>query len=242
MAEKRIKAKDRIGTIIGNIKILDVKRENKRTYAKIICPFCQKEKWTRLDHVIQGQTVSCGCYNAEANLKKMKDLTGQKIGRLTVKRATEHRDKNNGAVIWECECKCGNVVFVSATNLNRKSTRSCGCLGRENSTKNAGKAAEYVKKNFCIDGTNPLQLKKKTKLGVSGIKGVTWDKDRNKWCAQIWFKGKNYHLGRFGRLEDAAKARQEAEEQMFDNFLEWYAETYPDMYKKINNKKMIDNK
>lgn len=29
---------------------------------------------------------------------------------------------------------------------------------------------------------------------------------------------------------------------MFDNFLEWYAETYPDMYKKINNKKMIDNK
>lgn len=41
---------------------------------------------------------------------------------------------------------------------------------------------------------------------TSGVKGVTWNKNRNKWQASICFEGKVYNLGRFEKLEDAEAA------------------------------------
>lgn len=55
---------------------------------------------------------------------------------------------------------------------------------------------------------------------------MSWDKDREKWTAQIGFQGKNYHLGRFEKKEDAIKARKKAEEKIFGDFLKWYKEVY----------------
>ena len=46
----------------------------------------------------------------------------------------------------------------------------------------------------------------KTKLGSSGIKGVTWDKAQKKWLAQLRAKNKKIHIGRFESLEDAEQA------------------------------------
>lgn len=40
----------------------------------------------------------------------------------------------------------------------------------------------------------------------SGIKGVHWDRRVNKWRAQIRHQGKQYHLGLFSALADAAAA------------------------------------
>lgn len=46
----------------------------------------------------------------------------------------------------------------------------------------------------------------------SGIPGVWWAEDRQKWCAQIGgSKGRRKSLGRFDTLEEAAKARRQAE-------------------------------
>lgn len=60
-------------------------------------------------------------------------------------------------------------------------------------------------------------------------------KSRKKWRAQIIFKGKNYFLGRFDKKEDAAEARKEAEKYLYKDFLKWYAETFPDRWKKLNS-------
>lgn len=46
---------------------------------------------------------------------------------------------------------------------------------------------------------------------TSGTLGVTYDKTRGLWVAQIRIGKKNYHLGRFKNKEDAATARREAE-------------------------------
>ena len=46
----------------------------------------------------------------------------------------------------------------------------------------------------------------KTKLGSSGVKGVTWDKAHKKWLAQLRAKNKKIYIGRFQSLEDAEKA------------------------------------
>jgi hypothetical protein len=57
-----------------------------------------------------------------------KDLTGQRFNRLTV---LERADVHNGAVRWVCLCDCGSRTRVRSRDLRSGSTRSCGCLRRE---------------------------------------------------------------------------------------------------------------
>ena len=47
-------------------------------------------------------------------------------------------------------------------------------------------------------------------------------KRNNRWRAAISFQGKVYYLGTFDRYEDAVKAREEAEQKLYDSFLERY--------------------
>ena len=57
-----------------------------------------------------------------------KDLTGLVVGKLTVLQPTEKR-ASNGAIIWLCQCECGNKCEVISSNLIRlkNPTSSCGC-------------------------------------------------------------------------------------------------------------------
>lgn len=57
-----------------------------------------------------------------------KDLTGQRFGKLVVLQDSNKR-ASNGAVIWQCQCDCGNITEVVGSNLTRKThpTQSCGC-------------------------------------------------------------------------------------------------------------------
>ena len=52
----------------------------------------------------------------------------------------------------------------------------------------------------------------------SGIMGVSWDKENNKWKAQIRINGRNKNLGRFNTIEEAAEARRQAEIEYFGEF------------------------
>lgn len=53
---------------------------------------------------------------------------------------------------------------------------------------------------------------------TSGVKGVYWRNDINKWSAGIWVNKKHISLGCYDNLEDAIKARQLAEEKYFGEF------------------------
>ena len=46
----------------------------------------------------------------------------------------------------------------------------------------------------------------KTKIGISGIKGVTWDKAHKKWMAQLRANNKKIYIGRFTCLKEAEAA------------------------------------
>jgi len=46
---------------------------------------------------------------------------------------------------------------------------------------------------------------------TSGVKGVTWLKSRQKWVAHLQLNGRKKHLGCFDTVEDAEKARKDAE-------------------------------
>ena len=77
---------------------------------------------------------SCGCYRADrASEVHLKNLVGQKFGRLTViKRGKMWRTPQGlSQVKWICQCDCGNVVEVFAGNLKKSNTMSCGCYNSE---------------------------------------------------------------------------------------------------------------
>ena len=58
----------------------------------------------------------------------LKDLTGQKFGKLTVVKRGPNQNKK---VQWECLCDCGNTVYVRSDQLLRGITKSCGCLHKQ---------------------------------------------------------------------------------------------------------------
>ena len=53
---------------------------------------------------------------------------------------------------------------------------------------------------------------------TSGIVGVGWKKDRNKWHVQIRVNKKKLHLGYFINFDDAVRARKDAEIKYFKDF------------------------
>ena len=59
----------------------------------------------------------------------MKDMTGQRFGRLTVIRRAGL--SQNREATWFCLCDCGNECIVRRTCLVRGYTKSCGCLNIE---------------------------------------------------------------------------------------------------------------
>ena len=56
---------------------------------------------------------------------KVKDICGQKFGRLTVIKYAG-ADKNGNA-LFECECECGNHLVTRGERLRRGGILSCGC-------------------------------------------------------------------------------------------------------------------
>lgn len=64
---------------------------------------------------------------------RLVDLTGKRVGKLTV--IQRHYDPNKKHTLWECKCNCGNMSIVSAYRLIHGLTKSCGCLRSEVTTK-----------------------------------------------------------------------------------------------------------
>ena len=59
----------------------------------------------------------------------VKDLSGQKFGRLIAIKCVG-RTKNGNAT-WLCKCDCGNEKVVSSWSLRSNKTKSCGCIKDE---------------------------------------------------------------------------------------------------------------
>lgn len=61
---------------------------------------------------------------------KLRDLTGQTFGRLTVIERISNHPSNN-KTRWTCECSCGSSTAVFSADLISGNTKSCGCLHKE---------------------------------------------------------------------------------------------------------------
>lgn len=83
-------------------------------------------------------------------VKTKEDLTGRKVGRLTVIKQVDDYIGSNGKHYdqWMCECSCeaNNITILRGSNIRRQDTLSCGCLRKEVSAercRNNRKTNEY---------------------------------------------------------------------------------------------------
>lgn len=165
-----------------------------------------------------GHNKSCGCLQKKA---VSADITGQRFGKLTALHPTERSVKHS--VVWLFKCDCGREIEAPSESVKWRNRVSCSYCRLESQKKQA----LMMEKNCGhIEGTQvSLILSKKLNINnTSGYKGVHWVKAKKKWLAIIQFKNIIYRLGLFKKIEDAIKARADAEERLHGPFLEWYEE------------------
>ncbi len=85
---------------------------------------CGKECQVQASKLKSGHTQSCGCLHN--NL--IKDLTGERFGRLLVLGDSGKRRSGSGGIIWRCLCDCGQEKEIRQDALLSGATVSCGCL------------------------------------------------------------------------------------------------------------------
>ncbi|HGT1700629.1 hypothetical protein KWW51_14195 [Clostridioides difficile] len=212
----------KIGDKFENLTILDIEQKNGRKYCLCKCSNCNNEKWIRADSL--KRIKACGCMKSNTQFKQ-NDLTGKKFGRLTAIKNTNKKAKS-GHYIWACKCDCGNEIKTAENNLTTGRTKSCGCLKKESNIKNAKIALKVHKEKNIIDDTN-LSIIKKTEAysnSKTKIRGVYYNKEKRKYCAQIEFKKTHYNLGYYDNIEDAEKAYIEAKDNLHNKFLEKLSE------------------
>ena len=123
----------RFGKLIVLSQAKNIQTPNGRSHVAWNCQCdCGNTCVIRGDNLRNGHTLSCGCMAAEnrrqAGLGRKLPLEGKRFGKLLVQEDSGKRD-NRGEVIWKCLCDCGNITFVSTSNLTREkeATISCGC-------------------------------------------------------------------------------------------------------------------
>ena len=205
---------DLSGKIFGDLTVLR-RLEQDRPGAQMWLCRCM----CGADYVVQGTLLVTGrrthCPgNAHEKGYAYVDITGQKFGRMEALYPVDRRDKN-GSVIWHCRCDCGRETEVSYNALRYANQKSCGCQKEEHNQK-----LQTLLTHVAGTSVDILKSKKVPKDNTTGYRGVYLV--RGKYMAKIVFQKKQYFLGTYERIEDAAAARKEAEEVLFDGVAEHY--------------------
>lgn len=146
--------------------------------------------------------------------KPISDIAGSRFGRLIAEHATDKRDPK-GSVMWHCRCDCGRELDVSYNALMYTETKSCGCQKREHEQQ-----LNTFLKHAGGTSIDILKSKKVPTNNTTGVKGVYLI--RGKYVAKIVFQKKQYVIGTFATVSEAAEARKQAETELNDVVLSHY--------------------
>lgn len=123
----RTKSRDLSGQRFGKLLVVARAEGTRKRDAAWLCVCdCGKTKIVVGYSLLGGRTKSCGKHGSGHRLK---DVTGQRFGRLVVVRRFGSNSKKSAT--WLCACDCGGSTIVPTTHLLDGHTASCGCLSKE---------------------------------------------------------------------------------------------------------------
>lgn len=209
-----------------------------RRAAQWVCKCdCGKEHISLGWDLTSGDTTSCGCYRKECEIENLKphsykeqfntyDLTTKEYGiGYTNKGEPFWFDKEDFDLIKSYCWHYNEDGYVCAKDKKSNSIVRLHRIVME--IKEPNIFVDHIKhpprKENKVDNRK-CNLRVVTALenswnssistaNTSGVKGVYWKKENQKWQAIIGYKGKQIHLGYFEKFEDAVKARKTAEEK-----------------------------
>lgn len=151
-------------------------------------------------------------------LPTKENLIGRRFGKLEViGRSAKRGSRGARAVpLWECRCECGVICYKATDTLTNPDLSMCNdCVGKYATAKMREKAG-------FVDGTQISRItsNKIIATNTSGARGVYLERKTGKWRARLRFKGKTYNFGTYANFDDAVKARKEAEQLIYGEFLE----------------------
>lgn len=144
------------------------------------------------------------------------NIIGQRFGHLTAL----HPERVDGTIKWLCQCDCGKQIYEITGNLKAGRKTSCGCMNwakQRNDSEMKMKLRQNIQKAGLVKrfaGMTVNSMKRgNPSMGISGIRGVSWVSTVQKWEVRLQVNGEKINCGRFDTLDEAAKAREEAEKQ-----------------------------
>lgn len=205
---------DLTGQQFGELTVIRKVENTKHNSTQWLCKCsCGADYVVQGSLLVTGRRTRCPGKVHEKNYTYV-DITGQRFGRLVAQYPSKRYDKS-GSVVWHCQCDCGNEVDVPYNTLVYANQKSCGCQKKEHDQK---------LKTFLthIDGTSVDMIKSKKVFSdnTTGFRGVYLIK--GKYVAKIVFQKKAYYLGTYESIEQAAQARKEAEEILYDKVSAFY--------------------
>ena len=211
-ASSKSAAHDLTGQRFGELLVLGMAppRKNGGIWWRCECS-CGKEYEVPGTLLVTGRRTHCGCLTRRG---RPNDIAGQRFNRLTALYPTQERDAK-GSVIWHCRCDCGNEVDVPYNYLLYCDIKSCGCQKKEHDQKLSAFLTHVS--NTSLD---MVKSRKVPKDNTTGVRGVYLIKGRYE--AKIVFQKKQYYLGKYDTVAEAAKARQAAEEILFGGTIAYY--------------------
>ncbi|MGG3706934.1 hypothetical protein [Heyndrickxia coagulans] len=194
-------------------------RHNEKLYNETawVCEcVCGNITYATTSQLLHAKKKSCGCRRKRTPANAL-DLTNKRFGKLKV--VERAGTLENGRALWLCRCDCGNTIVTNATTLRRGEVQSCGkCLVDER----VNHAREVLMNDKTVDGVQvPLLTKKVRSDSGTGHKGVhrRVRNGKEKFEVSITVKGKRKYIGTYSKLDDAIKARKDAEKEYFEPYI-----------------------
>lgn len=223
-----------IGETFGNIKVLSILQNRPRKY-NVQCLRCGKIFTLTPSIIIHKNSGCLDCKRKDARQEKIKwyekMYNGKIFGTLKVLGFDTTKSKFPHA---KCLClKCNGISSIRYISLTSGSVKTCYNCAKENLKKGHQRMSDLSKDGTSLTAaTRPKCMKNSN--NTSGYTGVSQLKS-GKYRANIKFKYKQYHLGVYDDPKDASIAYQEAKKKLYNGFIEWYQENYPDLWEKYKD-------
>ena len=181
-------------------------RKNKCIVWQCKCD-CGKSIKVNSTDLLRHRRTTCG----DGEHRKMV-VVGERRGHLTLLRDTGLRD-SKGERLYEWQCDCGTVFCRNLLGTSRKENpHLCPECQKRIKAAQVAEAREKADRDPATGLSKTalinIQEGKPTKRNTSGVRGVHWNENKQKWVATGRIDGHLHELGSFDDLQEAKEERE----------------------------------